>query len=67
MEVVITNDTYLRKIRIFRQWLNLEGEGWGEGSVATFGVAEEKTIRLDGVGREEEATDGAGGEVVGLL
>ncbi len=35
--------------------------------MAILGVAEEKAVGLDGVGREEEATDGDGGEVVGLF
>ncbi len=49
------------------QGLDLEGQGWGEGGVAGPPVAEKKVIGLHGVGCEQQAADGDGGEVIGLL
>ncbi len=57
----------MREVGICRQWLDLDSEGRCEGGVATFGVAEEKAIRLGWVGRKEKATDGDGREVVRLF
>jgi hypothetical protein len=45
----------------------LEGEGGGEGSVATEGMAEEEVIRLYGIRRKEKTARGDGDEVVGLF
>ncbi len=52
-EVVRTQDADVGEVRIFRQWLDLEGEGGCEGGVAILGVAEEKTVGLGGIGCKE--------------
>jgi hypothetical protein len=57
----------VREIGVVREGLDLEDEGWGRGSVATQGVAEEEAVGQEGVVGEEEAADGGGEEVVGAF
>ena len=52
------------KIGIFRRWLDLECEGWGEGGVTIEGMGKEEVVGLHWVGGEQEATDSDGGEVI---
>ena len=45
----------------------MEGKRRGKGGTATLNVAEQEAIGLDGVGGEQEATDGNIGEVIGFF
>ena len=58
-------ESNIRSVWSERLRLDLEDEGRGKGGMTVDGVAQEETIRLSGIRREQEAADSLSQEMVG--